>query len=75
MKYIAFLIGDKMYKEVPEEDPYGNSCSGCVFNNPNGCNEKLEILSEHYNQPRSCEDIIYKEIKEIIKGKKKLLIL
>ena len=73
-KNIIFNINGKNYKSVPEEDPDGNSCSGCVFNTQDDCGGMLDILESKYSQTRSCSNIIYKEI-DIVKGKKKLLIL
>jgi len=74
-----FLINGKYYSSFPEEEPDGDSCTGCAFNNTKEeigltCTGALNILEDTYAQSRLCIDIIYKE-SDLIMGKKKLLIL
>ncbi len=69
-----FNINGKNYKPVPEENPSGDSCSGCVFNTYEDCGYIRDVLEDKYGQNRRCLDIIYKLI-DTTKRKKKLLIL
>lgn len=71
---LIVVLNGKKYVTAPEEDSV-NNCSGCAFKELDYCDSIRDVLSGTDSYCSDGNDIIYKELNDIIKGKKKLLIL